>query len=238
MKLSRVLLASSLLFSSLAVYPLAGAAGQFSATRGVFNGSGGLIEPKIYFPDAEYGDLYLATVLDGVTYYITPTTLVEEPEPFLADQEYLGAVPLPAWDSTGLIPGNYPLILYVVESDGDPLDVSNWVGGLTGIQYLQFKVVGTSGPDEDRNDDGWLDDDLNRDGYHDDDRDRDGYHDDDSDHDGYHDDDLDQDGYHDDDLDRDGYHDDDLDYDHYHDDDDDDRDHEDDDPDDDDHDDS
>jgi hypothetical protein len=221
MNIRSTLLAPLMLAPMLALGPVTGTAGQLSSSQGVFDELGGFLAPKLYFAKPQQGDLYLATVVGGLTYYITPTDLSLEPTPFLADQTYEGSIELPQWDSLAIPPDNYPLLKFVVASGSDPLDARNWVGGLTGLHRIQFKVLGPDDLDEDRDDDGWLDDDRDRDGYHDDDRDRDGYHDDDLDEDGYHDDDLDEDGYHDDDLDEDGFHDDDLDEDGYHDDDDD-----------------
>ena len=86
---------------------------------------------------------------------------------------------LPQWDSRAIPPNNYPLLQFVAVPGGDPLDVRDWVvGGLGGLNQIQFKVLGPGDVDEDRDNDGWLDDDLNRDGFHDDDLDKDGFHDD------------------------------------------------------------
>ena len=221
MNIRKTLLAFLMFTPVLALSPAAATASQLSSSQGVFDEFGGALAPKVYFPEPEQGDLYLTTVVAGQTYYITPTGLSLEPTPFLANQTYEGSVELPQWNSLAIPPNNYPLLQFVVAAGADPLDVRNWVGGLTGLHRIQFKVLGLDDVDEDRDDDGWLDDDLDRDGYHDDDHDKDGYHDDDLDEDGYHDDDLDEDGYHDDDLDEDGFHDDDLDEDSFHDDDDD-----------------
>jgi len=221
MKTRKTLFASLLFTSFVALNPVVSSAAQLSSTQGVFDESGGTLAPKIYFAEPQQGDLYLATVVSGNTFYITQAGVTLEPTPFLSNQTFDGSVQLPEWNSLALPPNNYPLLQFVAVSGSDPLDVRNWVGGLTGLHRIQFKVLGADDVDEDRDDDGWLDDDRDRDGYHDDDRDQDGYHDDDLDGDGYHDDDLDHDGYHDDDLDEDGYHDDDLDEDGYHDDDDD-----------------
>lgn len=221
MNIRKKLLAFLMFTTVLALNPVTATASQLSSSQGVFDDFGGVLAPKLYFGEPQQGDLYLVAMASGTTFYITPTGVTLEPTPFYSNQTYDGSVPLPQWNSLALAPNNYHLLQFVVAGGSDPLDVRNWVGGLSGLQRIQFKVLGADDVNEDRDDDGWLDDDRNRDGYHDDDRDKDGYHDDDLDEDGYHDDDLDEDGFHDDDLDEDGFHDDDLDEDGFHDDDDD-----------------
>ena len=192
MNIRKSLVACLMITPVLALSPAATTASQLSSSQGVFDESGGVLAPEVYFPGQEEGDLYLVTVVDGETYYITPTDLTLEPTPFLVNQTYLGSVALPQWGSLGIPPNNYPLLQFVVVPGGDPLDVRNWVGGLRGLNQIQFKVLGPDDVDEDRDNDGWLDDDLNRDGFHDDDLDKDGFHDSDLDHDGFPDGEIDE----------------------------------------------
>jgi len=195
MNIRKSLVACLMITPVLALSPVTSTASQLSSPQGVFDESGGVLAPEVYFPEQEQGDLYLVTVIGGQTYYITQDDLTLEPTPYLTNQVYEGSVELPQWDSRDILPNNYPLLQFVVDSASDPLDVRNWVDGLSGLNQIQFKVLGPDDVDEDRDDDGWLDDDLNRDGFHDDDRDQDGFHDSDLDHDGFpDDDDGDQDG--------------------------------------------
>lgn len=221
MNIRKTLLALLICTPIATLSPVAATASQLSASQGVYDELGGILAPKLHFGKPQQGDLYLVAMASGITFYITQTGVTQDPTPFLANQTYDGAVPLPEWNSLALPPNNYHLLQFVAAAGSDPLDVRNWVGGLSGLQRIHFKVLGAGDVDEDRDGDGWLDSDRDRDGYFDDDRDKDGFHDDDLDEDGYHDDDLDQDTYHDDDLDEDGFHDDDLDEDGFHDDDDD-----------------
>jgi len=73
----------------------------------------------------------------------------------------------------------------MVNSGGDVYDINNWIGGLSGLQKINFSLGGAEISDLDSNADGWFDDDLNMDGFHDSDTNFDGWYDDDLDRDGY-----------------------------------------------------
>ena len=88
MNIRKSLFAFLMITPVLALSPTAATASQLSSSQGVFDESGGLLAPKVYFPELEQGDLYLATVVGGQTFYITPTYLTLEPTPFLVNQTY------------------------------------------------------------------------------------------------------------------------------------------------------
>lgn len=193
---------------------------DFRAERSLYDGSGGVISPTLHFSEVESGDLYLATLVGGEYLFLSEGGgFGTEALPLMAGGRFEGSVALPTFDTTGIPAGRYPLYQVLVVEGGSVYDFSDWVGGFSALNQLNFTIGLPVELGMDRDGDGWMDTDLDHDGYHDDDHDRDGYHDDDHDRDGYHDDDHDRDGYHDDDHDRDGYHDDDHDRDGYHDDD-------------------
>jgi len=185
------------------------------------------------------GDLYIATKVDGQFLFFAKggqeTSL--DPLPFAENTEYSGDLSLFDFSAAGIAPGRYPLFQVVTNPGTDPLDFTNWVGGLSGLSSINFNIglpVEVSGDfngdcfadndlnrdgfrDDDLNKDGFADDDLNKDGFSADDLNRDGFHDDDLNRDGFRDDDLNKDGFADDDLNRDGFADDDLNRDGFHD---------------------
>jgi hypothetical protein len=156
------------------------------------------IAASVKFNSPETGDMYVATILDGKLWFLSQAAgWTDYPAPFLVNETFQGEYPLFSVEAGVLPPGNYPLYQVVTVPNGDPLNVANWIGGLEGLNSLNFSIDLPKTEHGDFNGDGFADDDHNRDGFHDDDRNRDGFHDDDHDQNGYHDDDLDQDGIHD-----------------------------------------
>ena len=67
MNIRKSLVACLMITPVLVLGPVAATASQLSSPQGVFDESGGVLAPKVYFPDQEQGDLYLATVIGGET---------------------------------------------------------------------------------------------------------------------------------------------------------------------------
>ncbi len=159
------------------------------------------VSVKVSFPTPVSGDLYVATQVNGQFFFLTnngsefTTNIV----PLTSNMEYVGEHVLFDFSGAGIAPGRYPIYQVVTQPGTDPLDFTNWVGGLAGLNSFNFLIGLSPEITKDFDGDGFADDDLNRDGFHDDDLDRDGYHDDDLNRDGFHDDDLNRDGLHDND---------------------------------------
>ncbi|MBT3813447.1 MAG: hypothetical protein HOF98_11710 [Gammaproteobacteria bacterium] len=176
------------------------------------------------FQEPVTGDLYIATQVDKeLWFFIEDGALSLEPVPFRADSTFSGDINVLDLSGEGIIPGRYPLFEVVTQPNTDPLDFTNWVGGLNGLSRINY-IIGLpveesldhdedGFPDDDSDHDGFSDNDSDHDGFRDDDLDHDGFSDNDSDHDGFPDDDLDHNGFSDNDSDHDGFRDDDLDHD-------------------------
>jgi len=67
MNIRKSLAACLMITPVLALSPATTTASQLSSSQGVFDGSGGVLAPKVYFPEQEQGDLYLVTVIGGET---------------------------------------------------------------------------------------------------------------------------------------------------------------------------
>jgi cytochrome c553 len=182
-----VSLSVTLVLSSLAAPYLSAA--DFTTPRSVFADNQGSIIPQLNFTQSATGDIYLAYRIngDGAYYFITKDTgIVTEPLAYDSITSYSGVFPLPEFDTLNLPSGRYQLYQVLAISGANVLDINNWVGGIGGLNSLNF-TIGAASADGDLNNDGWFDDDLNHDGFHDDDLDRNGFHDDDLNKDGYHD---------------------------------------------------
>jgi hypothetical protein len=204
---------------SLCTLSLSAWSGELQTRKAVL-GDNDEVSAEVIFNTPETGDMYLAAMMNGQPLFLSQEAgWTELPKPFIANDTFEGEYPLFSVSARLLTPGTYRLYQVVTVPQGNPFNVSDWIGGFAGLNSINFSVGLQREVHGDHDGDGFADDDLDRDGFHDDDHDRDGFHDDDHDRDGYHDDDHDRDGYHDDDHDRDGYHDDDHDRDGYHDDD-------------------
>jgi len=67
MNIRKSLAACLMITPVLALSPAATTASQLSSSQGVFDESGGVLAPEVYFPEQEQGDLYLVTVIGGET---------------------------------------------------------------------------------------------------------------------------------------------------------------------------
>jgi len=173
-------------------------AGVLSANRSIFSSDTGTIRPQITFNQAESGDLYLATRIEGNLYFILNNgNLSSTPVPYLSNQEFNGIYELPQFNTAGMPPGQYPLYQVITYPGSDVMNFTNWIGGIGALNVINFSVGLENTITGDFDSDGWPDDDQNHDGFHDDDHNKDGYHDDDHNHDGFHDDDINKDGHHD-----------------------------------------
>jgi hypothetical protein len=179
------------------------------------------VRATVKFRAAVNGDLYFATRVHGRLYFLADEgkSFTTEVRPFRSNGHFSHDFLALDISGLGIAPGLYPFYQVVTTPGSDPLNFSNWVGGLGGLSTINFNIGLPVNLTGDFDDNGFFDDDSNHDTFHDDDINRDGFHDDDRNHNGLHDDDSNRDGYHDDDSNRDGYHDDDHDHDHFHDDD-------------------
>ncbi len=153
------------------------------------------ISIQIEFVSQETGDLYLAVMYQNQLIFVSNEFATATPTAALTNRTFTAGEVVPLWSypTDNLPAGNYPFYQVLTQPGSDPLDGSNWIGGLNMLNFA-VKLSAASVHDADKN--GWYDDDMNKDGFHDDDLDFDGYHDDDTDKDGYHDDDTDKDGLH------------------------------------------
>jgi len=176
------------------------------------------IHAIVKFNNQVAGDLYVATLINGAFYFLAENgQLGTDVRPFRQNQLFSEDITALDFATTGIVPGRYPLYQVVTQPGSDPLNFTNWVGGLSGLSVINFTIGLPSIEHGDLNNDGFADDDSNHDGFHDDDSNHDGLHDDDLNHDGLHDDDSNHDGFHDDDSNHDGFHDDDSNHDGLHD---------------------
>jgi len=195
---------------------------ELKTNRAVINNNGtDRVHATANFVTPVTGDLYIAVEYNGQLIFITDEgkKFSDDVLPFSEKQVHEGVVELIDYSAAGIPAGRYRLYQVVAGSGLDPLNFNNWIGGLGGLNSINFNIGLPAEVTQDLDNDGFSDDDLNEDGFHDDDLDRNGFHDDDLDRNGFHDDDLDRNGSHDDDLDRNGSHDNDLDRNGSHDDD-------------------
>jgi hypothetical protein len=167
------------------------------------------VHATVKFHSPADGDLYIATEVDGKLHFLADegklfTTHVR---PFRSNSHFVANIFALDISGRGIAPGLYPLYQVVAKPGSNPLNFSNWVGGLGGLSKINFNIGLSDNLTGDFDHNGFFDDDSNHDTFHDDDVNRDGFHDDDSNHDGLHDDDHNHDGFHDDDLNHDGHHD-------------------------------
>lgn len=169
---------------------------ELATSQAVLNGTSDHIAATTNFATSTVGDLYVATSVGGQLLFLVNNgeQFSFDAIPLESNQTYLGERVLFNFPTAGIAPGRYPLYQVVTESGTSPLDVANWIGGLSMIHFTLGLPVEING---DFNQDGFADDDSNHDGFHDDDANFDGFHDDDLDFDGFHDDDLNHDGFHD-----------------------------------------
>ncbi len=193
-KLKPVVLAVGL--SALSNFALA----DISTSKAVLGNDGrDYLAASANFTTPVTGDLYLAIGVQGKLLFLANggTLLTETVSPFAANQTYTGVMPLFYFSTAGIPAGRYPVYQLVAQAGTDPLNFTNWVGGLAGLSTINFMIGLPVTQSGDFDGDGFADSDLNRDGYYDDDHDKDGYYDDDHDKDGYYDDDYDRDGWRD-----------------------------------------
>jgi mono/diheme cytochrome c family protein len=117
------------------------------------------------FPNGETGDLYLATVVNGKVFFITPHGLTEKVEPKHKAQYFEGIYPLLDTPASALTPGVYPLYQVLTRTDGNPYNQADWIGT---IAQMNFTVKMPDDVGRDYNRDGFPDDDVNHTGFHDD----------------------------------------------------------------------
>ena len=201
--------------SSLAPGAMAG----LSTDKAVVDNTGqDRLTAVVKFQEPVSGDLYVATMINNELFFLAENgQLTPDLVPFRKNHDFSTDVTVLDINTNGIPAGQYPLYEVVTKADGDPLNFNDWIGGLGGLNVLNFSVGLSPAESGDLNNDGFADDDANHDGFHDDDRNRDGYHDDDQNLDGYHDGDRDYNGIHDAcetaDNDNDGGHDSDNDHD-------------------------
>ena len=215
---TRNILASVLLIS-MASANIYAAGGILSTPKSVVNLTNDTVKIDITFKNAQAGDLYVFTEAGGQRVWLEQNgNFSFAPVAHTANGNFSGTFEVYSLNTySGLAPSSYPVYSIVTTVGGDPLNVNDWVSGISTLNKVGIRVGQDVSVTKDFNNDGFSDDDKNHDGFSDTDRNQDGYADDDANQDGYSDDDQNQDGYHDDDNNRDGYHDDDNDQDGYHD---------------------
>jgi hypothetical protein len=165
-------------------------AAEFTAPQALFPDFQGSIAPQLNFTEEESSDIYIALRVNGEgdLYFISENDGIStEALPYTSIASFTGIVDLPQYD-TSFLPALQVQFFHISVKPGENLfDVDNWIGGVEGLNILNFSVGQTREIDGDWDNDGWSDDDLNKDGFHDDDDDFNGYHDDDLDKNGYHD---------------------------------------------------
>ncbi|MFK5895261.1 MAG: cytochrome c [Pseudomonadota bacterium] len=191
-------LSITLALSSLTMQSLSAA--EFTAPQALFPDNQGSIAPQLNFTQSETSDIYIAIKVngEGPLYFVTKDQGISTAVlPYDSIASYSGIYELPAYDTLNLPAAQFQFYQITVIAGTSALNIENWIGGVNGLNALNFSVSQVQTIDGDWDNDGWSDDDLNHDGFHDDDVNLDGYHDDDLNKDGYHDDDLDKDGFHD-----------------------------------------
>lgn len=106
--------------------------------------NGDRVVAVVRFPSPVVGDLYLATEIAGNLWFISPgptginlsltPTAYQKNSAFNADMTVLDI------STVGIAPGFYPLYQVVTLPDANPLEVSNWIGGVGGLGKVEFKI--------------------------------------------------------------------------------------------------
>ena len=122
------------------------------------------------------GDLYVAVAVGGKLIFLADNgnKVTESVSPFAENQQYFGTISLLDLSTAGIAPGQYQMYQLVAQSGTNPLDVTNWVGGLSGLSSINLMVNLPDNVTGDFDHDGFPDNDLNRDGFDDRDANRNG----------------------------------------------------------------
>lgn len=133
----------------------------------------------VKFEQPVSGDLYVATMVDGKLLFFTDKgTLTADILPFKINGDFKADLNILNVSALGIPPNHYPLYEVVTVTGKDPLNFTNWVGGLAGLQRLNFNIGMPFSSHNDHDNDGFSDDDADHDGYRDGDHDFDGVNDD------------------------------------------------------------
>lgn len=154
-----------LLAMSLSLITTAASA-HLSTDKTVINGSN-KATITINFPTPISGDLYLATMVKGEYVFFADQgkTLTPAVRPYLRNSTYDKSIKALVVSSVGIAPDRYPLFQVVTKAGTDPMNFTNWVGGLAGLHKLNFTIGLSNSAAGDNNGDGFIDDDSDHDGY-------------------------------------------------------------------------
>ncbi len=114
---------------------------ELRADRTDVNTSTGKAIVSVVFPAEIKGDLYLAFNLNGQLYFYNNLgTTSTKVTPFIRNASFSKTLQVLTVSSDGVPSGVYPLYQVVTIPDGDPLNFSNWIGGLGGLSTLNFRI--------------------------------------------------------------------------------------------------
>ncbi|MEQ1636993.1 MAG: hypothetical protein ABL903_09875 [Methylococcales bacterium] len=93
------------------------------------------------FPTPVQGDLYVATEFGGQFYFMGPgASLFTDKVPYQKDGKFSDPITVLDIPSEGIAPGTYPLYQVITKSGADPFNFENWIGGLSSLGQLEFKI--------------------------------------------------------------------------------------------------
>lgn len=110
---------------------------QLSADKTDLNSSTGSASVSVTFPTAISGDLYLAVAVGGQLLFFSDngSKLSTVIAPFISNGSFSNAIHVLDVTSTGIPAGTYTLYQVVTKAGSSPLDLSNWIGGLSQLNF-------------------------------------------------------------------------------------------------------
>lgn len=103
--------------------------------------NGDKITATASFPTPVQGDLYVATEFGGQFYFMGPgPSLFTDKVPYQKDGKFSDPITVLDIPSEGIAPGAYPLYQVVTTPGADPFNFDNWIGGLSSLGQLMFKI--------------------------------------------------------------------------------------------------
>ncbi len=136
-------------------------ASELYTAKAVLN-DGDQLVAEVRFDTTESGDLYVAVILDDVLWFYTTAGFTTKVEPFKRGQTYQGNYPIFNFKAEEIPAGQYTLYQVVTLVGTNPLDLSNWQGGLHSLKFTVGLPDKQSG---DNNGDGFPDGDDNHNGF-------------------------------------------------------------------------
>jgi hypothetical protein len=122
---------------------------QLIADKTVINSSTGSATVSVSFSAPIKGDLYLAAIFNSqFLFFTTNGAVTAKVTPFQANHTFNQAIKVLTLSSSGIPAGVYPLYQVVTLAGRDPLEPTNWIGGLSQLDFsINLPVPTKSGED-------------------------------------------------------------------------------------------